>query len=139
MDFERAMENCALRVTGQRRELYHLMHDIRPRHFTAGQLHVSALERGIKVSLATVYNTIKTFELAGLVRNIAIHDHLSVYDTEIKPHAHLYNEATGEISDLDSTLLEELNIKVPDEYEISGLHLVFRVTRRPSHADSSNK
>jgi Fur family iron response transcriptional regulator len=130
--FEQAMENCALRTTGQRRDLYHLMHEIRPKHFTVGQLHASALEHGIRVSLATVYNTIKTFELAGLVRNIAIHDHLSVYDTAVEPHAHLYNEATGEISDLASTLLEDLNIKVPDEYEISGLHLVFRV--RPMKA-----
>jgi Fur family iron response transcriptional regulator len=69
------MENCALRATRQRRELYHLMHDIRPEHFTASQLHVSALDRGINASLATVYNTTKTFELAGLLRDIAIHDH----------------------------------------------------------------
>ena len=125
--FEQAMEKCALRATGQRRDLYQLMHEIRPKHFTAGQLHASAREHGIGVSLATVYNTIKTFELAGLVRNIAIHDHLTVYDTEIEPHAHLYNETTGEIEDLDPALLQDLNIKVPDEYEISGLHLVFRL------------
>ncbi|CAN7217639.1 transcriptional repressor [Bradyrhizobium sp. LjRoot220] len=125
--FEQAMVKCVLRRTGQRKDLYHLMHKIRPKHFTAGQLHASALEHGIRVSLATVYNTIKTFELAGLVRNIAIHDHLSVYDTEIEPHAHLYNETTGEIEDLDPALLQELSIEVPDEYEISGLHLVFRL------------
>lgn len=116
-----------LRATAQRSSLYALMHEIEPRHFTAGQLYDFAVERGLSVSLATVYNNIKAFQLAGLVKNIAINGYLSVYDTDVEPHAHTYNETTGEFHDLGPSYTEGLNLKVPDGYEVSAIQLVFTI------------
>lgn len=124
---EQALGQHGLRATAQRTSLYKLMFEIRPEHFTVGQLHNFAAKHGSSVSLATVYNSIKAFELAGLVRNVAINSSLSIYDTRVEPHAHIYDEATGEIHDLGPSFLENLRIAVPDGHEISGVHLVFRM------------
>jgi len=50
-----------LRPTRQRLALARLLFDQGDRHVSAEQLHGEAVEAGIRVSLATVYNTLHQF------------------------------------------------------------------------------
>lgn len=54
-----------------------------------------------KVSLATVYNTLKVLVEAGLLRELRLpHDERVRYDSHVTPHAHFLDEASGEVLDL---------------------------------------
>src|ERR1700742_1625039 len=66
------LRDSGLRPTRQRQELAALLFRGDDRHVTAENLHDEALEAGIKVSLATVYNTPHQFTEAGLLRQIAV-------------------------------------------------------------------
>jgi Fur family transcriptional regulator, iron response regulator len=55
-----------LRPTRQRLALVRLLFEQGDRHVTAEQLHGEAVEAAVRVSLATVYNTLRQFIEAGL-------------------------------------------------------------------------
>ena len=66
------LRNAGLRPTRQRMALAKLLFDGMDRHVTAEKLHAEAQSANIRVSLATVYNTLHQFTDAGLLREIAV-------------------------------------------------------------------
>ena len=66
------LRRAGLRPTRQRVALARLLFDGGDRHVTAEQLHGEALAAAIRVSLATVYNTLHQFTAAGLMREVVV-------------------------------------------------------------------
>ncbi|MEK9726180.1 MAG: transcriptional repressor, partial [Rhodospirillaceae bacterium] len=62
------LRSAGLRPTRQRIALAKLLFEGGPRHVTAESLHAEAQEAGIRVSLATVYNTLHQFTEVDLLR-----------------------------------------------------------------------
>jgi Fur family iron response transcriptional regulator len=100
-----------------------------------GNQHLSAdqvLERvnltSKPVSKATVYNTLGLFADKGILREVIIDPSRVFYDTNSAPHHHVYNTATGELSDiaLHRVLTEQLP-ELPAGTELEGVDVVIRV------------
>ena len=70
------------------------------RHITAEVLHAEALGANIRVSLATVYNTLHQFTAAGLLREIIVDASRSYFDTNTTEHHHFFAEDTGRLKDI---------------------------------------
>ena len=62
------LRQAGLRPTRQRVELASLLFEDHDRHVTAESLHDEITKAGVKVSLATVYNSLHQFTQAGLLR-----------------------------------------------------------------------
>ncbi len=73
----------------------------KPCHFSAEQLLATLRQAGIRVSKATVYNTLSLFSRHGLLREIVLDPVRLRYDSTTGPHHHFYNEVTGELIDID--------------------------------------
>src|ERR1700722_15326672 len=82
-----------LRPTRQRIALARLLFDGGDRHITAEQLHGEALGAVIRVSLATVYNTLHQFTDAGLLREVVVEPGRSYFDSNTTDHHHFFCEA----------------------------------------------
>jgi Fur family iron response transcriptional regulator len=89
-----------LRPTRQRLALARLLFGHGNQHMTAETLFERAQMAGIKVSLATVYNTLHQFTDAGLLRQVMVDTPRSYFDTNIADHHHFYFEDTGKIADI---------------------------------------
>ncbi len=89
-----------LRPTRQRLALAKLLFDGGDRHVTAELLHAEALDASIRVSMATVYNTLHQFTAAGLLREIVVDSQRSCFDTNTKDHHHFFFEASGALEDI---------------------------------------
>ena len=95
---------------------------------TAEDLHAEAVESGIVLSLATVYNTLHQFTNAGLIRALAIDGARTWFDTNIADHQHFFIEGEGAILDVDSDQLQILNLpSPPDGMEIAHVDVVIRL------------
>jgi Fur family transcriptional regulator, iron response regulator len=94
------LRRAGLRPTRQRLSLARLLLEGGDRHVTAEQLHGEALESGIRVSLATIYNTLHQFTEAGLLREAMVEPGRSYFDTNTADHHHFFCEATGELQDI---------------------------------------
>ncbi len=118
-----------LRPTRQRLVLAGLLiGDGRNRHVTAESLFEAARNAGTRVSLATVYNTLRSFTEAGLMAEIRVDGIRSYFDTDVSDHAHFYWEEDGRLSDAprDSVRFERLP-EPPDGAEIAKVDVVIRL------------
>ena len=81
-----------LRPTRQRIALAKLLFSGLDRHVTAESLLAEATEKNVKVSLATVYNTLHQFTNAGLLREIIVDASRCYFDTNVSEHHHFFFE-----------------------------------------------
>lgn len=95
------LRSAGLRPTRQRLALAKLLFENGDRHITAEQLHTEALGATIRVSLATVYNTLHQFTSAGLLREIVVDAGRSYFDTNTTAHHHFFYETTGMLADIE--------------------------------------
>lgn len=129
---DRWLSRAGLRPTRQRRTLALLLAgDGRNRHVTAETLHEAAQGLGDPVSLATVYNTLKSFTEAGLLAEITVDGARSYYDTRIEDHPHFYWEDDGRLTDAPKESVEIRRLPdAPEGTEISKVDVVIRLRRR---------
>ncbi|MFN0265314.1 iron response transcriptional regulator IrrA [Tepidamorphus sp. 3E244] len=126
------LRGSGLRPTRQRLSLAALMFDGHDRHLTAEWLHEQARSAGVKVSLATVYNTLHQFVGAGLLREVAVEGSKSQFDTNTSDHHHFYLENEGKLMDIDSSSIAVNGLPdIPEGHEITHVDVVVRLRRAP--------
>ena len=94
------LRSVGLRPTRQRLALAKLLFEGPDRHVTAEILHAEAQAASMRVSLATVYNTLHQFTAAGLLREIIVDSQRSYFDTNMTDHHHFFFEGSGELKDI---------------------------------------
>lgn len=94
------LRGVGLRPTRQRLALAKLLFEGGNRHVTAEILHAEAQSAEIRVSLATVYNTLHQFTTTGLLREIVVDSQRSYFDTNISDHHHFFYEGSGKLDDI---------------------------------------
>ncbi len=94
------LRSAGLRPTRQRMALAKLLFEGRDKHVTAEILHAAAQAASIRVSLATVYNTLHQFTTAGLLREIVVDSQRSYFDTNISDHHHFFFEDSNRLDDI---------------------------------------
>ena len=122
------LRKVKLRPTRQRIALAKHLFEGGDRHVTAELLHQEALESNIRVSLATVYNTLNQFTDAGLLREIVVDSQRCYFDTNTTNHHHFFHEKTNRLEDItsDEVVLSSLP-KAPDGTSIKRVDVVVRV------------
>lgn len=120
-----------LRPTRQRLALATLLvGDGLNRHVTAESLYALTAASGEKVSLATVYNTLRAFCAAGLVNEVVVDGARSYFDTRLDDHPHFYWEDSHTLTDAPA---EEVRItglpSAPDGMTVSRVDVVIRLKR----------
>jgi len=100
----------------------------RPQHLSAEQIIAAIRAGGLKISKATVYNTLNLFRERGLVRTVDVDPTRQFYDSSTGAHHHFYNEDTGELTDIapDSVALN-VHTALPPGTEQTGVDVVVRV------------
>ncbi len=104
-------------------------------HLSADQVLERVNHIGKPVSKATVYNTLGLFAKRGILREVIVDPNRIFYDTNSTPHHHVYNIATGELSDIE--LDGELQGRIPDlpaGTELESVEVVIRVRPAESRA-----
>lgn len=129
------LQEAGLRPTRQRLGLARLLFDGPDRHVTAEQLHAEAGGAGIKVSLATVYNTLHQFTRANLLREVVVDAGRSYFDTNTDTHHHFFFEDSGQLQDIpqDEVRLSALP-QTPDGADIKSVDVIIRLDRRRNSA-----
>ena len=100
-------------------------------HFTIETLNKKIKKNGnVKISLATIYNTIQAFTNAGYLKEILTSKNKSYYDTNIKSHHHFYDEQTKELTDINYNQVKLSKVPIPPKgKKIKNLEVVIRIQR----------
>ncbi|MGB8813367.1 MAG: iron response transcriptional regulator IrrA [Paracoccaceae bacterium] len=120
-----------LRPTRQRVALASLLvGDGIDRHVSAESLFAASMQTDERVSLATVYNTLRAFCEAGLMQEVVVDGAKSYFDTRMDSHPHFYWEDTGEVIDAPNDQLEISQLpSLPEGSVLSRVDVVIRLKR----------
>jgi len=123
------LKAAGLRPTRQRLALAKLLFEGKDRHVTAEQLHSEALAANIRVSLATVYNTLHQFTEAEMLREVVVEPGRSYFDTNISDHHHFFHEDRSELTDIPATALSVANLPAtPKGTVVKRVDVIIRLT-----------
>jgi Fur family iron response transcriptional regulator len=121
---------AGLRPTRQRLELAAHLFAGDDRHVTAESLHDEVVNAGIKVSLATVYNTLHQFTAAGLLRQVVVDAARGYFDTNTGDHQHFFLEDEGTLIDIPGEAIEVAGIpSAPPGMIVDRVDVVIRVKK----------
>jgi Fur family iron response transcriptional regulator len=113
--------------TAQRVEIAGALLD-RPRHLSADCLAGILRERGVQVSKATVYNTLKLLCDKGLIKAIVVDPNRVFYDSTTEPHHHFYHVDSGELTDIPAEQVHFAALPgLPEGTEREGVDVVVRI------------
>ena len=123
------------RPTRQRLALARLLFGRGDRHVTAEELHGEAVAAAVRVSLATVYNTLHQFVAAGLLREVVLHSGCCYFDTNVSDHHHFFFEDTGRLLDIPGEHVAVSGLpKPPGGAAIRRIDVIIRVDQDPASA-----
>tara|TARA_B100000927_G_scaffold155818_1_gene125478 strand:+ start:767 stop:1162 length:396 start_codon:yes stop_codon:yes gene_type:complete len=100
-------------------------------HFTAADLIEVVAQTGLKISQATIYNTLCLFEKKNILKTIDLQNDCKFYDTNLSPHHHLYNTSTNILTDIKE---EEINFSrlpnIPKSLVIEKTEVLIKVKNK---------
>jgi Fur family transcriptional regulator, iron response regulator len=125
------LASVGLRPTRQRLALAELLvGDGQNRHVTAESLYALSSDAGEKVSLATVYNTLRAFCDAGLMNEVVVDGSKSYFDTRTDDHPHFYWEDSHTLTDAPADELEISALPTaPAGMEVARVDVVIRLRK----------
>lgn len=122
------LREAGLRPTRQRLALCKLLFSGGDRHVTAESLQGEANAHGIKVSLATIYNTLHQFTEAGLLRQVVVDGSKTYFDTNTSDHHHFFVEADGTLTDIPGASVAVTGLpQTPGGAEVARIDVIVRL------------
>ncbi|MBB4022071.1 Fur family ferric uptake transcriptional regulator [Confluentimicrobium naphthalenivorans] len=115
-------EAKGLRMTGQRRVIAHVLQESDD-HPDVEELYARATAVDPKISIATVYRTVKLFEEAGILDKLEFGDGRARYeDAEREHHDHLIDMQSGAVIEFIDEEIEALQEKIAEKlgYRLKG-------------------
>ena len=111
--FEEKLRSVGLRPTKQRLKMCEVLFDRKDTfHFTIDDLRkILKKKLDIKISQATIYNTINAFKNKGYIKEISLNSEKTYFDTNVTNHHHFYNETTNELIDFHDSDVEQLKLR----------------------------
>ncbi|WP_076535262.1 Fur family transcriptional regulator [Roseovarius nanhaiticus] len=122
---ETIIDRCearGLRMTGQRRIIAAVLEEADD-HPDVDELYARAAARDPKISIATVYRTVKLFEESGILDKLEFGDGRARYeDAERGHHDHLIDLETGDVIEFFDPEIERLQEKIAARlgYKLKG-------------------
>ena len=123
------LRDAGIRPTGQRVGVMRAIREGGRRHLSPESFHRELADANIRMSLATVYNTLNHFADAGLLRRVGVGDR-TWFCTNTSVHHHFYDEVSGRIEDIPGDQPVVMGLPpAPAGMTILGVDVVIRVRR----------
>ena len=130
IEYVEKLRKSGLRPTKQRIKICEILfNSTKTFHFTINDLaKMAERSENIKISLATIYNTIHAFKNKGYLKEIPINSNQSYYDTNISHHHHFFDEKKRELIDLENKDVDPIKINktIPGK-KITSIEVLVKV------------
>jgi len=111
-----------MKMTGQRRVIARVLSDAHD-HPDVEELYRRSIERDPKISIATVYRTVRLFEEAGLLERRNFGDGRARYEEHTdEHHDHLIDVQSGKVFEFNDEEVEALQLRIANKlgYKLVG-------------------
>jgi Fur family iron response transcriptional regulator len=119
-----------VRPTAQRLRIASLLLG-KPQHLSAEQVLDGLRTQGMRVSKATIYNTLNLFAASGLIRQLSVGNDRCWFDSNTESHYHFHDLDTGALMDVSLRDVEFQRLPEPPAgMQVDGIDLVIRLRRK---------
>ena len=119
-----------VRPTAQRLRIASLLLG-KPQHLSAEQVLAGLRGQGMRVSKATIYNTLNLFAASGLIRQLSVGNDRCWFDSNTDSHYHFHDLDTGALMDVSLRDVEFQRLpEPPPGMQVEGIELVIRLRRK---------
>ena len=127
-DIDKILNRSGFRFTKQRLIIANEIFSKNPKHFTVQCIFKELIRKNKKVALASVYNTINKFVEIEIIKEIYVDQNKSFFDTITKPHHHIYDKSTGQLSDIPDGSVKISNLPdLPKGKKIQQINIVINI------------
>ena len=125
------LRNYGLKPTNQRLLISEILFSNGDRHFTAEEIRKLAIDKGAKVSVATIYNNLNNFVEVGLLKKRQVDNNRAYYDNNVSDHYHLFDEEKNTLIDIPSSSIGFSKLpKLPKNKKIKNINLVINLAKK---------
>ena len=129
MNITSRLQSSGLRATPKRLAIGGLLFDGMDRHVTADDVAILARKNGVRVSLATVYNTLNQFVAAGMMKRITVDTDRTYFDTNVSDHHHLFFEENGVLHDIPGDTIKVEGLPpLPTGSKVRSVEVIVRMS-----------
>ena len=119
-----------LKPTIQRLAISKILFSEGDKHFTAEEIKKIAKSRGLKISVATIYNNLNHFVEAGLLKKRQVDNNQSYFDNNVSDHFHLFDEDTNTLTDIPASSVKFAKLpKLQKNKQIKNINLVINIKK----------
>ena len=119
-----------VRPTSQRLRIASLLLG-RRQHLSADQVLAGLRDQGMRISKATIYNTLNLFAASGLIRQLSVGNDRCWFDSNTEAHYHFHDLDTGALVDVSLRDVEFQRLpEPPPGMQVDGIDLVIRLRRK---------
>jgi Fur family iron response transcriptional regulator len=119
-----------VRPTAQRLRIAAMLLE-RAQHLSADQILAALKSHGLRVSKATVYNTLNLFAAHGLLRQVSVGNDRTWFDSNVAAHHHFHDLESGALIDVQPNDIEFRRLPDPPPgMQVEGVDVVIRLRRR---------
>jgi len=124
------LARAGVRPTSQRMRIAALLLG-RPQHLSAEQVLAGLRGQGLRVSKATIYNTLNLFAASGLIRQLSVGSDRCWFDSNTSAHYHFHDLDSGALTDVELGDVEFQRLPQPPAgMQVDGIELVIKLRRK---------
>jgi len=124
------LSRAGVRPTAQRMRIASLLLG-RQQHLSAEQVLAGLRTQGLRVSKATIYNTLNLFAASGLIRQMSVGSDRCWFDSNTDAHYHFHDVETGALTDVALRDVEFQRLPEPPAgMQVDGIELVIKLRRK---------
>ncbi|MFL2836600.1 MAG: Fur family transcriptional regulator [Alphaproteobacteria bacterium] len=121
------LRKADIKITRQRVHLAGILFNLPQGHFTAEELHDETKQGNLKVSLATVYNTLKHFSQNGIIKTLQVDSQKTFFDRNTDHHYHIKSNNIIEDISAEDVNVELSPTKIPRGKKIKSIDLIINL------------
>ena len=130
-NFYSFLKENGLKPTSQRNLIVKQLLNGRNRHFTAEDLYDELKLKKIKISLATIYNTLHSFMEKKILKLVSVKEGKTIFCTNMKNHYHFFNIKTGRLIDIPCDEIKILKLpKTPKGTKIDNIEITINLNTK---------
>jgi Fur family peroxide stress response transcriptional regulator len=109
-EFRDLCQKFKLAATHQRHIIYQVIMS-KPGHYSPEQVYESVKKKVPAISLATVYNNLKTFIESDMLHELSPHHGALRVDANLDPHHHVVCTKCKAVMDVDESIIEPVRLR----------------------------
>lgn len=128
MHIAKMLTRKGIRPTKIRKHIAELLFDGHNKHVTADDVIDMARAAEIKVSIASIYNTLNQFAAAGLLRRVTVDPGKTFFDTNLTDHHHFFYEGENRLEDITASTLKVSALPpLPNGRKVKSIDVTIRL------------